>query len=483
MPPVILVGSAGPGSACLVVGTVGAVPLVDLDPLVVTDELLTAIWEGVALLHRARIAHGLLDAGHVVVSPDGPWIVGFDDARATVSDQHRGFDVAELLAATAAIVGEERATRVAVGVLGRDRVATALPFLQPAVLTRSTRDIAGGRRSDRVRSLTSLRDAGAAAANVPTPELQRMRRIDPVNAGMAVGGLVAVAILLDEVGDPSAVWDTVRSTNWAWIAVALLFSFSANVGFAIGLMGTVPVRLPLWPTTEVQVAMSFSNLAVPAIGGQGMQIRYLQQMGVDLPSAIAAGGPLSSVGNLVAVLGLFVIAVVIEPSRANLSLLPTTGLIELTAIVVAVVAIASAAVMSVPRVRHAAIPPIRRAATTMQVVLRSPRRLTLLIGGYALATLLSTWCLQACLVAFGGSVSYWSLLAANIGVMTVASIVPIPGGGTAVGTVGLSAILVSFGVPEEVAVATALMNQLVYYYFPAIPGWFATKHLFRHDYL
>ena len=248
-------------------------------------------------------------------------------------------------------------------------------------------------------------------------------------------------------------------------------------------MGTVPVRLPLWPTTELQVAMSFSNLAVPAIGGQGMQIRYLQQMGVDLPSAIAAGGPLSSVGNLVAVLGLFVIAVVIEPSRANLSLLPTTGLIELTVIVVAVVAIASAAVMSVPRFRHAALPPIRRAATTMQIVLRSPRRLTLLIGGYAVATLLSTWCLQACLVAFGGSVSYWSLLAANIGVMTVASIVPIPGGGTAVGTVGLSAILVSFGVPEEVAVATALMNQLVYYYFPAIPGWFATKHLFRHEYL
>jgi hypothetical protein len=27
------------------------------------------------------------------------------------------------------------------------------------------------------------------------------------------------------------------------------------------------------------------------------------------------------------------------------------------------------------------------------------------------------------------------------------------------------------------------MNQVVYYYLPAIPGWFATKHLFRHDYL
>jgi uncharacterized membrane protein YbhN (UPF0104 family) len=100
-----------------------------------------------------------------------------------------------------------------------------------------------------------------------------------------------------------------------------------------------------------------------------------------------------------------------------------------------------------------------------------------------LATLLSTACLAACVAAFGASVSFWSLLAANIAVVTVASIVPIPGGGTAVGTVGLSAVLVSLGIPDHVAVAASLTNQLIYYYLPAIPGWFATKHLFRQDYL
>ena len=46
--------------------------------------------------------------------------------------------------------------------------------------------------------------------------------------------------------------------------------------------------------------MSFSNLAVPAIGGQGMQVRFLQKLGVDLPSAVAAGGVLSGFGALVA---------------------------------------------------------------------------------------------------------------------------------------------------------------------------------------
>jgi len=68
-------------------------------------------------------------------------------------------------------------------------------------------------------------------------------------------------------------------------------------------------------------------------------------------------------------------------------------------------------------------------------------------------------------------------------VVTIASIVPIPGGGTAVGTVGLAAALVALGVHRDVAVAAVLANQLIYYYLPAVPGWFATEHLVRRDYL
>ena len=192
-----------------------------------------------------------------------------------------------------------------------------------------------------------------------------------------------------------------------------------------------------------------------------MQVRYLQKMGIDLSSAVAAGGVLSAVGNLIAALGLFVLAVVIAPTQTDFSLLPTTGLLELTVIVIVVVVLASALVLAVPRLRRVTLPPVQRASSTMLVVLRSPYKLTLLVGGNVIATLLSTACLAACVAAFGASVSFWSLLAANIAVVTVASIVPIPGGGTAVGTVGLSAVLVSFGIPDQIAVAAALTNQLV----------------------
>jgi glycosyltransferase 2 family protein len=483
VPPVLVAGSAGAGSACLVVGTVGAVPLAELGPEQVTDELLATIWRNVAALHRVRVTHGRLDADHVVVSAGQPWIVGFDDARSTSRPESQALDVAELLTATAGVVGDERAIRAAVDVLGREPVVAALPLLQSEVLTDVNRRRAGAGRSDVRRRLEHLRAVGAASTGVPAPELTQLRRIEPVSAAMALGALVAIAVLLYDVGDPEAVWVTVRSAEWSWIAVACFFSLVSNIGFAIGLMGTVPRRLPLWPTTEVQIAMSFSNLAIPAIGGQGMQIRYLQRMGVDLSSAVAAGGVLSAAGNLVAALALFVLAVAVEPAHADFTLLPTTGLIELTAIVVVAVSAVSVVLVSIPRLRQATLPALRRAALTMYVVLRSPRRVTLLLGGYGLATLLATCCLQACLIAFGGSASFWSLLAANIGVMTVASVVPVPGGGTAVGTIGLSAVLVSFGVAEHVAVAAVLANQLIYYYLPAVPGWFATRHLVSNDYL
>jgi len=152
-------------------------------------------------------------------------------------------------------------------------------------------------------------------------------------------------------------------------------------------------------------------------------------------------------------------------------------------IVAALIVLVSGSLVLVPELRRRVLPPLSRAAATIADALRSPRQLALLVGGNVVATLLSTWCLQLCLIAFGGHVSFWALLAANVAVVTIASIVPLPGGGTAVGTVGLSAVLVSFGVAKDVAVASALANQLVFYYLPAVPGWFATRDLVRRDYL
>jgi len=483
VPTVVVAGSGGPRAALLVQRPSAGSRLSDLDPDAVSDALLARVWADVAALGRCRIAHGDLDADHVVVSDDQPWIVGFDEAEVT-GDAHRyGADVAQLLASTAALVGEERAVQAAVAVLGRPAVALALPFLQPAALSSSTRKLTGERRRGFGAFLDHLRTVAANAIGIEPPELVQVRRITPTGAAMAIGALVAVGALLLDVGDPTDVVDTMRHADWGWLALAMVVSFAANIAYAVALQGTVTVRLPMVPTTELQLGMSFSNLAVPAIGGQGMQVRFLQKLGVDLSSAVAAGGVLSGFGALVAALGCFGVALLVEPARVDLSLIPTNGLLLFLVIAAALVVLASGLVALLPELRKRVLPPLSRATATMADALRSPRHLALLVGGNVVATVMSTWCLQLCLIAFGGHVTLWALLAANVGVVTIASIVPIPGGGTAVGTVGLSAVLVSFGVPKEIAVAGVLANQLVFYYLPAIPGWFATRDLVRRDYL
>ena len=103
--------------------------------------------------------------------------------------------------------------------------------------------------------------------------------------------------------------------------------------------------------------MSFSNLAVPGIGGLGMQVRFLQCQGIDLSSAVAAGGLLSTVGSLVSALLLFVVAIAVEPTHIDLHLLPTSGLAELILGVVLVVGVVVGVVAGIPRLRRAVLGP------------------------------------------------------------------------------------------------------------------------------
>jgi undecaprenyl-diphosphatase len=483
VPTVLAAGTAGPRAALLVHRPVAGTRLADLEPALVDNELLRQVWEQVNVLHASHITHGQLDADRVVVAPDGPYLVDFAASTSTRFRRHVPIDVSQLLAATAAIVGDRRAVEAAAAAVGTDAVHDAIALLQPAVLTRATRHRLAASHGDRRGYLGELRTTAASVLGVEPPELVQLQRVRGSSLLLAVGTLVAAGVLLGDVGEPGMVLRTFRDADWSWISLALALSLASNIGFALGLQGTVPLRLPIWPTTELQVAMSFSNLAIPGIGGIALQVRFLQKQGVDLSSAVAAGGLLSTVGNLAAAILLFVAALVIEPADVDWSLLPTAGLAELTLYTAAGAAAATALVGGIPRLRRAVMPPVARAASTIWSAMRSPRHLALLLGGNVLATLLATWCLAACLLAFGGHVSFWPLLAANIGVITVASIVPVPGGGTAVGTVGLSAVLVAFGVREDIAVATALAYQLIYFYLPAVPGWFATRHLARNDYL
>jgi glycosyltransferase 2 family protein len=482
VPDVLFVGRAGPNAALLVFRPLAGRSLSDLDPSLVSDGLLEATWAEVAKLHAGRVTHGALDADHVVVDERGPALVGFARASTAGFDHRRARDVAELMASIAAIVGDARTVTTCATVLGLDVLVEAIPVLQPPTLSRQNRSRLGAHRDLRKR-LDELRRAAAEKAAVAPPRLSQLQRFRTSSVLLAASSLIAVAALLNQVGAPQHAWDAARQASWGWAALALMLSLSTNMAYAFALMGTLPLRLPLWPTTELQVAMSYSNLVVPVIGGTGLQIRFLQRQGVDLPTAMAAGGLLSTAGTVLSQLPILALAIWLSPDSLNLGGVPVSGIVKTSVTGVLALGALAAITLGVPRLRRTVLPPLREAASTIWTALRTLRQLTLIVTGNLAVSLLYGFCLLCCLRAFGGNLSFWTLLAVSIAVGTFAALVPLPGGGAAVGAVGLAGALTALGVSTQVAVAATLVNQLTVSYLPAAPGWFATQHLLKHDYL
>ncbi len=482
VPPVVVAGAAGPGMALLASRPLDGTRLVDADPASVTDAQLTDLWTQVAALHQARVAHGRLNANHVVVDGSRLGIDGFELATGAAATGRRAADVAELLVSTAKIVGDDRAVAAARAGLGDAEIITALPYLQPAALSRELRPDRKHRKENS-KQVAALREAAATATGTEEPVLQELHRVSGTNLMMAIGTLIAIFALLSQVGSPQELWDTITSADPWWLIVAMIISLLTNFATAIALMGTVPINLPLIRTAELQLSMSFSNLAVPAIGGMAAQIRFLQKQGVDLASAVASGGLLINVGNIVAQVMLLGVAILLSPTAIHVEPIDTQKVVTLVLVVLVVAVLAVGLILGIPKLRNYVVPPTKAAAATLWAAVRSPRRVVLLLGGNAVNAIMYAAVYAACIAAFGGSINFWTLLSLNIIVSTLASLVPIPGGNTAVSSVGMSGALAAVGVPTSIAVAAVLADQLVTSFLPAIPGWWATNDLLHDDYL
>ena len=456
--------------------------LTEFEAADLTDSVLDAIWTEVHALHRAGIAHGKLDAHHVIVDGAAPTIVGFEAASISLTARQSAADTAQLLAATAAAVGADRAVEAAVRAIGREGLAAALPLLQPLTISKSTHDALGG-TPVLDEKLEQLRTVGALAVGADPPELQKIYRVHPRQVLLALAALVAVGTLLSRIGDPSQVWNTLRTADWPLVLLAFALTLATDVVFGITFLGNIPVRIPIWPSIELQIAMAFSNLAIPVAADAAIQVRFLQRNGLDLASATATGGILSSVSEIGVQALLFIVALRFAPDTINFGHIDAGRIEILVAIALFVLGASAAITFGVQRLRHRALPPLLRALGAVWEVIRSPGRVALLVGGNIVAQLLTAGSLLACLAAFDHPVSLWTLLAINIGVSLIASLVPIPGGGAAVSAIGLAGMLTAVGVPQAVSAASVLAFQVVHSYLPAIPGWFATNDLIRREYL
>lgn len=470
VPRLVTVAAMDDGSCALVHDHLDGQGMDRIGAAQLDDGLLGDVWAEVTKLHEARIAHRDLRLANIMVNAQGePVVVDFGFAESGASQRQLAHDVAELLAATAAVVGADRAVAAAEKAVDTARLATAGGLLQPMALSTETRAAARRVLAD-VRS--RLADSSGIRLDA-MPPVTRVRVRPKTIIGLAAAAF-GIHLLLPQVGQLGHTLSAVRSARPAWLLLALAGSAVTYVMAAVALRGAVAAPLPFVRTVAVQVAASFvSRLAPSGLGAAGLNERYLERQGIARASAIAAVGLSAAAGFVVHVAALGVAVVAFGRSSVRGFRLPTDWPLLVAAVVGAVALIA---LFGPSRWRRKLVAATRQALGDLGRALRRPRGTAALFGGSVGITAAYLMTLVASLQAFGAHAPVAHVAVVYLVGVAVASAVPTPGG-LGVTEAALVAGLTSLGVASGAAVAAVLMFRLLTFWLPILPAAVVFRHL------
>ncbi|NEA39514.1 TIGR00374 family protein [Streptomyces sp. SID11385] len=531
-PRLIATSELGPDAVMLVYEHTGGRSLDSLPDTALTDALMRDTWRQVQALQSRRIAHRRLTGEAILVNQAGTVILtDLRGGEIAAGDLVLRMDVSQLLTTFGLRVGAERAVAAAVDVLGPDKVADALPLLQPIALSRSTRATLrrlsrerAQRERDAVLAASEARkkaraDAGEveesgrkAARDARQAEKRaidaamdeareedllaqirhevlrvrpqapvepaRLERIRPRTLVTFIAGAIAAYFLLAQLSKIDF-QQIIHNAQWGWIAAAAAFSALSYVAAAMSLLGFVPERVP-WPRAiAAQVAGSFVKVvAPPAVGGLALNTRFLQRAGVRPGLAVASVGA-SQLFGLASHILLLLLFGYLTGTEKTPSLSPSRTVIAglLTAAVLVLV------VTAVPFLRRFVVTRVRSlfagVVPRMLDVLQRPSKLLTGIGGMLALTGCFVLCLDASVRALGGSSTHVSLASVAVVFLAgnaVGSAAPTPGGVGAIET-ALSLALAGLGVPLSIGLPSVILFRLFTFWLPVLPGWICFNQL------
>lgn len=429
----------------------------------VDDELLTAIWQQVALLSAAGIAHHDLRAKNVLVDHDRrPWLLNFTFAQPGADAARRSQDVAEALISVASVAGIDRTVSAAIGALPAEQLRLALVNLHALALPRRIRV-----QTDTGRYLfADLRETVADAIESPIPTFRSPVRPMTVVGLLLVG--VAVYTLMPQLSSMRDVLDALRGANWWWLAVAAVTGFVAILMSSISMHGCSRVRLPFWSTLAVQVAAAFTGRTTPGgVGFFGINVVYMEQLG--LRRSLAVGVTMlnqagtGAVAFVLGVVGIF--GVGMTGMLGDLSI--PTGWPVLLGVVVGLLLLG--VVLGSPFGRRRILHPSLEVARELLETLHHPVRAVQLCGGAVGYLLVSGYGLVASLAAFTPDYSVVAVVTVFVVANTVGHLAPAPGGLGAV-EAAMIAGLGAVGIPATAAVTAVLTSRLLTYWLQVLPG-------------
>ena len=357
-----------------------------------SDATLRGAWSQIQVMQRGGIAHRDLRAANLLADDDGqPWVIDFGFAEVAAPERLLHVDLVEFLASTAVLVGAERAVDNAVAVIGVERAADALPFVQPLAVSSATR------AQLTRRQFLELREMLRAAVGAPEPDIPQLHRIRPKAVMATLALAVAVWVLLPQVTN-GLDWSRVFRADPAWVAVAVAASVVTYFGAVLSLAGSVQEPVPFGGTFVAQVASAFTNRITPArVEGMALNVRYLSKQGID-DSVATTGVAVSTAAGAVVHVLLALIAL-LWAGNVGFGRLqaPSARTFGVTGAIVVLVVGATFVIAPLRRwFFHAAVPSFRRSVRDVVEVVQQPLNLAMLAGGSALVTV-------ANIVALGAS--------------------------------------------------------------------------------
>jgi uncharacterized membrane protein YbhN (UPF0104 family) len=233
----------------------------------------------------------------------------------------------------------------------------------------------------------------------------------------------------------------------------------------------------------LQSAIKFINLTVPSSAGRiGMNLRFLQRMGVPVGQAAVAGA-VDDVSETIVqatllLLTLPFIDVTLKTSDLKIGT-PDSGLV---AAIVIVLVVAIAVILAVPSLRAKVVPAVHDSFSGLRTVMRIRRKRLELFGGNVASELLYALALGAACQAYGVHLSLAELLFVNTAASVLSSLIPSPGG-IGAAEASLTAGLIAVGVDDSTAFAIALTQRFCTFYLPPIWGYFSLKWLKDKGYI
>ncbi len=457
----------------------------NLNPDELTDELLTRIWQVQQQMRQHQVAHRRFALDSLMVDRDGQvWLLDLRNGEIAASELQARLDTAELMATLALRYGPERTVRIGAQVLGVDAIGSAMPMLQPVVLTRTTRTAVRKSKNllQRIREQIQMYQPQTARRVSEPVKLERLRPRTLLTFG---AGCVAIYLALYQLTSTRISLSTILSSASPWWAIiAVLASAATYVAAGMVLTGFIPEQLPMIRNFLVQVAAGFVSIVAPAaVGGVALNTRYLQKQGIATGPAVSAVGASQAVGFImhIALIAAFSFIANTGNSGHSNSSAPSTVVIAILLSLAVVIMIT----ISVPPLRKFAVkrlkPFFEGTLPRLLDVAQNPRKLAVGLGGTILLSLMNALCLWASILAIQphAHISYATSAVVFLTAQAVGSIIPVPSG---IGTVELAmagALTSIGGLPASVGTPAVFLFRLLRTYLPVIPGYVAFTHLQR----